>query len=115
MPAPRPFALIRTKDQWSRVAHWNTALEGEVAQLSWTDDEQVYDDDDAPLGSASGLAFDRHCRLYHSVADEGRVERLLWAAHDPLKPRKQQSEPFDLFERVAPPRFGDFTSTEEMP
>jgi phage tail-like protein len=115
MPAPRPFALIRTKDQWSRVAHWNTALEGEVAQLSWTDDEQVYDDDDAPQVSAAGLAFDRHCRLYHSDPEEGRVERLLWASHDPLKPHQRQSAPVDLFEKVAPPRFGDFTSTEEMP
>lgn len=118
MPAPRPFALIRTKDQWSRVAHWNTALEGEVVQLARTDDEQageqVYDDD-APLPTAAGLAFDRHCRLYHSVPDEGRIERLLWASHDPLKPRRQQPAPFDLFEAVEPPRFGDFTSTEEMP
>ena len=37
MPAPRPFALIRTRDQWLRAAHENTALEGEVVQLYWED------------------------------------------------------------------------------
>ena len=36
---PRPFALIRTEDQWRRVAHDRTALEGEVVHLAW--DEQL--------------------------------------------------------------------------
>jgi len=35
MLPPRPFALIRTKDQWSRVAHTHR-LEGEVVQLAWS-------------------------------------------------------------------------------
>src|SRR5207247_1615272 len=84
MPAPRPFALIRTKDQWSRAAHHNTALEGEVVQLAWSiEPYSSHAYDDTPPPGASGLAFDAHCRLYHTVTDEGRVERLLWIGSDP--------------------------------
>ena len=116
MPAPRPFALIRTKDQWSRVAHHNTALEGEVVQLAWSNEacsSHAYDDATAP--DACGLAFDAHCLLYHSVPVEGRVERLWWIASDPLKPGNEEATPFDLFAAAAPAGLGDFNSTDEMP
>ncbi len=94
MPAPRPFALIRTHDQWLRVSHDHTALEGEVVRLHLPEPEIV--EDDKPFDRVgAGLAFDGHCRLYHSVArqpqspehgaQEGRVERLMWGAQDPLQ------------------------------
>jgi len=79
MPFPRPFALVQSKNQWRRAAHQGTALVGDVVQLSWTDVPRH----DLPPGApppGAGLAFDEHCRLFHSVPKEGRVERLLWAA-----------------------------------
>ncbi|HEX7332321.1 MAG TPA: hypothetical protein VF290_12535, partial [Pyrinomonadaceae bacterium] len=109
MPAPRPFALIRTHDQWLRASHTNTALEGEVVQLYWGDDEaQSVEDEKEFTELGAGLAFDSHCRLYHSVPVEGRVERLHWASHDPLQPADLQKSPVDLFETEIEESFGEF-------
>ena len=75
MPAPRPFALIRTQDQWLRASHENTALQGEVVQLFWHDEAAQDSDKPDPFSiPGAGLAFDSHCRLYHSVTDEGRID-----------------------------------------
>jgi phage tail-like protein len=80
MSVPRPFALIRSHDQWSRVAHKNTALLGEVVQLAWKSGRPGADADLTPFTQpGAGLAFDAHCRLFHSIASEGRIERWLWA------------------------------------
>ena len=116
MPAPRPFALIRTHDQWLRASHTNTALEGEVVQLYWGDDEaQSVDDEKEFTDLGAGLAFDSHCRLYHSVPTEGRVERLHWASHDPLQPPDLQKAPVDLFETEIDETFGDFVLSGTKP
>lgn len=116
MPAPRPFALIRTQDQWLRASHENTALEGEVVQLYWVDEKTESGDENkiCPQNGA-GLAFDEHCRLYHSVPEKGRVERLLWAAHDPLAPASGQTTPVDLFETEVDEEFGDFVLSAAKP
>jgi phage tail-like protein len=107
MPA-RPFALIRTNDQWLRVSHDNTALEGEVVRLFWHDEEKP-DEGEAFAETGKGLAFDGHCRLYHSVPDEGRVERVRWAAQDPLEPDDSQSAPVDLFAADVEEQLGEFS------
>lgn len=115
MPVPRPFAIIYTKDQWSRVAHQGTALDGDVVHLARVESEAGADesfDESQPLLPGAGLAFDCYCRLYHSVPEEGRVERLLWDAHDPLRAPKAQP-PLDLFETPEPPDLGDFAPAEE--
>jgi phage tail-like protein len=69
------------------VSHDHTALEGEVVRLHWRDEETA--GDDKPFAEVgAGLAFDRHCRLYHSIPKDGRVERMLSAAQDPLRPQR---------------------------
>ena len=116
MPAPRPFALIRTRDQWLRAAHENTALEGEVVQLYWVDQKpESMEGEEAFTELGAGLAFDEHCRLYHSVPKEGRVERLFWATHDPLQPAAAQKAPVDLFGTERSEEFGDFVLSGEAP
>jgi phage tail-like protein len=89
MPLPRPFALIQTEDQWLRASHENTALEAGVVQLAFEDEPAVM-----PAGGSTapgaGLAFDGHCRLYHSLPPEGRVTRQHW-------PHRQSMAPLDLF------------------
>jgi phage tail-like protein len=107
MPA-RPFALIRTNDQWLRVSHDHTALEGEVVRLFWHDEEKPGGDKEFSKTGA-GLAFDGHCRLYHSIPEDGRVERLLWAAQDPLQPADRQRAPVDLFATDIDEQLGDFS------
>jgi phage tail-like protein len=114
MRVPRPYALIGTEDQWRRVSHDNTALVGGAVQLFWTVDPLA-----SPAGpvaaEGAGLAFDRNCRLYHSVPAEGRVERLLWAATDSLRPASEQPGPIDLFEGEVQPELGDFTPVPSVP
>lgn len=99
MRSPEPFALIRTEDQWRRASFDNAALIGEVAQLAWADDAAM--DAAGEPSAPAGLAFDEHCRLYHSIPEEGRVERLLWAADHP-------PAPVDLIERETEQDYGDF-------
>ncbi|MGE3308999.1 MAG: phage tail protein [Limisphaerales bacterium] len=100
---PRPFALVRTEDQWRRAAHLGTALVGDVVQLSWTNEPRQDLPPGAPLPGA-GLAFDEHCRLFHSVPEEGRVERLLWAAAG-------KSAPLELFAQPESEVLGDFEAS----
>ncbi len=80
MAGSRPFALVRTRDQWLRCAHQSTAFDDDGAvQLDWA----VEDLDPAarpPPAHGAGLAFDSACRLFHSLPAQGAVERVLWAA-----------------------------------
>jgi phage tail-like protein len=115
MPVPRKFALIRTNDQWLRVSHTNTALEGEVVQLYWLDDKPGGNADPGPLREPGGLAFDSNCRLYHSVTDEGLIERLLWGAIDPLRPMATQPAAVSLQEPADEETFGEFVAFKEEP
>ncbi len=115
MPAPRPFALIRTFDQWLRVGHENTALNGEVVRLFWEDDAEQERNETPFEIAGDGLAFDSHCRLYHSVSDEGRIERLLWASLDPLEPAASQMTPVELIAEEPEAEFGDFSSVKGPP
>jgi len=120
MPAPRPFTLIRTHDQWLRSSHEETALEGEVVQLHWRDQKPENAGDETPVAErATGLAFDGYCRLYHSIPSEGRVERWLWAAEDPLQLAGGQASPValpvDLFGDGLEAPVGDFEISGEKP
>jgi len=115
MPVPRPFTVVSTDDQWRRAAFQDTALEQDVVQLAWIDESSTGSAGGvAPIGAA--LAFDCECRLYHCVPEANRVERVLWAAADPLRPSAAQPEPRDLFgvEEVA--HLGEFqSSTQQVP
>jgi phage tail-like protein len=120
MPAPRPFTLIRTHDQWLRSSHEETALEGEVVRLYWRDEKAESAGDEAPGAErGGGLAFDGYCRLYHSVPAEGRVERWLWEAQDPLQLAGGQASPVDmpvdLFGDGPEAPVGDFEIPSEKP
>jgi phage tail-like protein len=120
MPSPRSFTLIRTHDQWLRSSHEGTALEGEAPQLYWRDEKAESAVDEKPFTErGAGLAFDGYCRLYHSVPAEGRVERWLWAANDPLQLAGGQASqvdlPVDLFGAGPEAAVGDFEIPSEKP
>jgi phage tail-like protein len=109
MAVPRPFALLATADQWRRAAFQNTALEQNVVQLAWLDNSSVGSvGGAAPVGA--GLAFDCECRLYRSVLEQNRVERVLWASADPLRPSATPLEAVDLFGAGEPVHYGEFDS-----
>ncbi len=106
----RPFALFQTRDQWLRAAHDRTAIDAETGgvQLAMADGAMTDATRSDPPGLAAGLAFDSGCRLYHSLPADGCVERVLWAAHDPLADAANQPEPIDLFSTTGPVVRGEF-------
>ena len=106
----RPFALVRTGDQWIRCSFADTFLDLDagVVELAWTT-ATAESNVPAPLLGA-GLAFDRECRLYHSIPPEGRIERLLWKSLDPSAPVTSQPPPLDLMAGAGDDPVGDFTS-----
>ena len=108
----RPFALLRTGDQWVRCSYDRTYLDLDagVVELAWST-TTIESDAPAPTIGA-GLAFDNECRLYHSLPIEGRVERLLWKAIDPIGPVADQPPPLNLFAGEHSDRLGDFTSPD---
>jgi phage tail-like protein len=113
--ATRPFALVRTTDQWLRSAFADVALDRRegVIGLAWTDPvprEAAPTAEGAATMPAGGLAFDADCRLYHAVSATGRVERVLWAL---LDARAEYDMPADVVNVVAdptPPVHGDFSA-----
>jgi phage tail-like protein len=111
----RPFALVRTGDQWARCSFDDTDLDLQagVVELSWTTATAESNQPAPAIGA--GLAFDNECRLYHSVAsptDPGsdRVDRILWKATDPMGPVADQPAPIALFHGEADQAVGDFTA-----
>ncbi len=106
----RPFALLRSGDQWARCGHDGTFLDlatGTV-ELAWTTTTASVEGFVA--APVAGLAFDAHCRLLHALPEAGRIERLRWAAIDPAAPAEDQPAAVDLFAAAPPPAFGDFTA-----
>jgi hypothetical protein len=85
-------------------------LDAGVVELVWT--TTTVDSTAAAPALGAGLAFDQECRLYHCVAAEGRVERLLWKATDPLGPVDAQPPPLNLIEGETSETLGDFTATD---
>lgn len=108
----RPFASIRTSDQWLRSSFERTFLDADagVVGLSWTATDHAGSPTPGPeLGA--GLAFDNECRLYHSVSDKGRVERVRFE-ESPAGPPEEGAEPVALIEPESAGGFGDFTASE---
>jgi phage tail-like protein len=114
MDTLRPFALVRTTDQWLRAAHVRTALDTRhgVVELA---PRSLPPTDAGALAAppnGAGLAFDRECRLYHSVPGDvprgGRLEWALWTARGRPAAGPSPAQPLDLFAAGAQDAFGDF-------
>jgi phage tail-like protein len=110
----RPFALVRTGDQWVRCRFDSTFLDPQtgIVELAWT---TATADTALPAPAiGAGLAFDNECRLYHSVTSPDgsadRVERSLWKAADPLGPTDAQPPALNLFAGEPDEAVGDFTA-----
>lgn len=108
----RPFALIKSGDQWIRCAFDHTALsydEG-VIELLWS--TSTTDGVLPAPHTGAGLAFDSACRLYHSVPGDGRIDLSRWGARDPLAPGSGAATPGGFFAEIATTAMGDFTPSE---
>ena len=111
MAMPAPFAIVRTRDQWLRCRHQHTAYDetSECVELEWTSESHGVEGT-PPAGVGAGLAFDRLCRLYHSVPEGGRIEWRHWQAQQTAETAIDETAMEDLFERPAPPEDGVFVS-----
>lgn len=107
MSSTRPFVLIRTRDQWSRASHDQTAIDETTGgvELFWTPPPAT----GRSILVAGGLAFDGECRLYRSLPEAGRVERRRWAQSDPLGLGQDVAPMDDLISDPLPIEMGDFS------
>ncbi|MFO7567699.1 MAG: phage tail protein [Enhygromyxa sp.] len=123
-PAHRPFVLIQTLDQWRRCAHEQTSLDPldgavELARLpgrggAGGEVKGAAGEVEEELPSLAGLVFDRHCRLYRALPDEGQIHMHRWASArlDPLEVPDDR-EGRALFASVDSAPLGEFVSTEQ--
>ncbi len=111
---PPTFAIIDGGASWRRCDLGEAVVVGDVVQLAWKDDPAT--DALAPVSDplGAGLAFDAHCRLFHSVPADGRVERVLWGGFDPLQPN-QALAAADVIGVAAEPPAGDFAPVPPAP
>ena len=109
MAGSRPFALVRTADQWRRCAHESTFLDTVqgIVSLAWVPGESP-GPSAPPALEASGLAFDNAGRLYRSLPDEGRIEWFPPEATLPGGVAPLLPAPLDLLAGEPPATMGDF-------
>lgn len=85
---PPTFAIVDGGAAWRHCDLGAAVVVGDVVQLPWKDDSGT----ETPVAVAdplgAGLVFNTHCRLFHSVPADGRIERVLWGAFDPLQPNQ---------------------------
>lgn len=92
--------LMRGQPHWLRCAFRQAALVDDVVTLApleeGTEGEGGGLGGDPYTGGYAGMAFDRHCRLFHPVPEQGRIEYVLWGRASPLAVRDSEPHPFAL-------------------
>jgi phage tail-like protein len=113
-PSPA-FVVIDGAASWRRCDLGEAAIVvGDAVQLAWQDEPSAEAPEAVADPRGAGLAFDRQCRLFHSVPGEGRVERVLWGAFDARQPN-QGMETTDIIGITEAPSSGDFAPATPMP
>lgn len=70
---------------------------GDVVMLQSTDPiSPAPDSGDDFTGGFAGLAFDRHCRLFHAQPEQGSVEFVLWGRTDASGVHEAEAHPFEV-------------------
>ncbi|MDP3083271.1 MAG: phage tail protein, partial [Rubrivivax sp.] len=109
--APPRFALMLGTAAWQRCAFEDATLVAGIVQLGWDTHSEGGAPQPVSDRGGAGLAFDAHCRLFHSLPAARRVERLLWAAADP----SQAPPPMDWLGDVAAAPGGEFSPVGAPP
>lgn len=90
-------ALLRGRTQWLRSRFEHCALLDDVVTLAPLALDPASLDDETPFtGGFAGLAFDRHCRLFHPAASAGTLEYVIWGQQNSLRIQTDQPSPFAL-------------------
>lgn len=94
--------LMRGRPHWLRCAFRQAALVDDIVTLAPLDaGEGGEGGGGAPqglpyTGGYAGMAYDSHCRLFHPVPEEGRIEYVLWGKASTLAVRDSAPHPFEL-------------------
>lgn len=84
--------IMRDRVQWTRCAFDNVALQDAILTLAPDDVDETAGDDTPFTGGFAGLAFDRHCRLFHP--NGAAIDYALWGSQTALRVQQDSAHPF---------------------
>lgn len=112
-PAAEGLREMRGRSHWLRCGFVQAALQDEVVTLAPDALDAQSLDSDAPFSAGfAGLSFDRHCRVFHPLAD-GQLEWLAWGKQTQLGIPADIPSPYPL--SGAESESGDFGSAAALP
>ncbi|HEY0825852.1 MAG TPA: phage tail protein [Ramlibacter sp.] len=87
--------VLQGSAQWRHCVHQGTAPVGELVLLASSDPVSPAPDAGADFaGGFAGLAFDRHCRLFHAQPERGAIEFVLWGSTNAAGAHESDPHPF---------------------
>jgi phage tail-like protein len=101
MSLPRPHSMIRTRDQWLRAVHQDTAWNKDLDAVELAASVAPPHDARQPPAFGAGVAFDAGCRVYRSLPEAGIVARS-------LRVGANEDDPVSVFTSPEATRLGDF-------
>lgn len=97
LPSDSGSVIMRDRIQWTRCGFEHAALADAVVTLAPLARQDHDRADDTPFaGGFAGLAFDRHCRVFHPGAGAGAIEYELWGRQDALGVHVDAARPFEF-------------------
>jgi len=97
LPSSSGAVVLRGRAQWLRCGFDHAALLDDVVALPMLDPTEQSGPGTSPTLGPAGLAFDRSCRLLHSLPEQSRIEYVLWSDADPFS--AAPSAPVDFLVR----------------
>ena len=102
LPNTAPELALRGRPHWLRCSFAppgetvaRAALSGEVVTLEPLPPPVPAGLGDAPFtGGFAGLAFDRHCRVFHPRPEDGGIDYLVWGSQTALSVVKDKPQDF---------------------
>ena len=89
--------MLQGQAQWAQCGLTKTVLVGEVVMLQSSDPVTPEPSGGSDFsGGFAGMAFDKHCRLFHAQPEAGKLEFVLWGRVDALGVHDLAAHPFDL-------------------
>ncbi len=89
--------MLQGQAQWRLCALQQVALVGEVAMLESSDPVTPLAVGGSDFtGGFAGMAFDRHCRLFHAQPEDAKIEAVLWGRIDALGVHELTAKPYGL-------------------
>lgn len=89
--------VLQGSAQWARCVRQGTARAGDLVLLASSDPVSPAPDAGPEFdGGFAGLAFDRHCRLFHARPEQGQVEFVLWGRMNAMGVHEDDAHPFGI-------------------